>query len=97
LLVCHGLSSGAVTPLVVLILGRYFGRKAFGSILGTIVAVLAPMGLLAPVYYGWIFDTTGSYNNAFLTVLVIVVAAVIVTLLIKIPQKPGNATGKASW
>ena len=49
LLACHGLSSGAVTPLLILIIGRYFGRKAFGSILGTLVACLAPMGLLSPV------------------------------------------------
>jgi MFS family permease len=97
LLVCHGLSTGAITPIIILILGRYFGRKAFGLILGTIVALLAPIGMLAPVYFGWIFDTTGSYNNAFLTVLVMAVTAVFVTLLVRIPRKPGSVSDKARW
>jgi MFS family permease len=97
LLACHGLSSGAITPLIILILGRYFGRKAFGSILGTLVGFLAPMGLLSSVYYGWVFDITGSYDSAFLTVLIATVAAVVVTLLIRIPRKPGGVTGEARW
>jgi len=97
LLACHGLSSGAVTPLVILILGRYFGRKAFGSILGTIVAFLAPMGLLAPVYYGWVYDSTNSYNNAFLTVLILAVAATALTLLVRAPKPPAVADGETRW
>ena len=97
LLICHGLSSGAVTPLIILILGRYFGRKSFGSILGTLVSFLAPMGLVAPVYYGWVFDTTGSYNNAFLTVLILAGIAASITLLVRIPRKPSGATEESSW
>ena len=88
LLICHGFSSGAVTPLIILIVGRYFGRKAFGSILGTTLALLAPLGLLAPVYYGWVFDTTGDYNNAFMNVLVLVVIATGLTLLVRAPKPP---------
>jgi MFS family permease len=91
LLICHGFSSGAVTPLVVLILGRYFGRKAFGAILGVTVATLAPLGLLAPVYYGWIFDTNGNYNKAFLTALVLAVIAMVMTLLVRPPRTPAGA------
>ncbi len=95
LLACHGLSSGAVTPLVILVVGRYFGRKAFGSILGTMVAFLAPVGLLSPVYYGWVFDTTGSYNPAFLTVLVLAAAATALTFFIRVPGAPGD--DEATW
>lgn len=88
LLACHGLSSGAVAPLTIIVMGRYFGRKAFGSILGTTVALLSPLGMLAPVFYGWVFDTTGSYNNAFITALALVLAAVVVSCLIRIPKLP---------
>ena len=91
LLICHGFSSGAVTPLIILIVGRYFGRKAFGAILGTTLALLAPLGLLAPVYYGWVFDTTGDYNNAFMTVLVLAVIATGLTLLVRAPKPPISA------
>ncbi len=97
LLICHGLSSGAVTPVVVLIIGRYFGRKAFGSILGTMVAILAPVGLLAPVYYGWIFDSTGSYNPAFLTVLILAAAATLTTLFIRVPRPPADTEARPGW
>ncbi len=87
LLICHGLSSGAMTPLVVLILGRYFGRKAFGSILGTMIAFLAPMSLFSPVYYGWIFDINSSYDVAFITAVSMAAIAVVATFFIR-PPKP---------
>ncbi|MBI4284039.1 MAG: MFS transporter, partial [Chloroflexi bacterium] len=41
---------------------RYFGRKAIGSIQGTSVIMTVPIGMLAPVYLGWVYDTTGSYG-----------------------------------
>jgi MFS family permease len=88
LLACHGLSTGAVTPIVVLILGRFFGRKAFGAILGTAVALLAPLGLLAPVLYGWVYDTTNSYNNAFIAALVLAGIASVMMLFIRVPGAP---------
>ncbi len=97
LLACHGLSSGAVTPLVILIIGRYFGRKAFGSILGTMVFFLAPVGLLAPVYYGWIFDSTGSYNPAFLTVLVLAAVATVITFFIRSPKPLAEDETQPFW
>ncbi|MBN1161836.1 MAG: MFS transporter [Dehalococcoidales bacterium] len=92
LLVCHGLSSGAMTPLIVLILGRYFGRKAFGSILGTMIAFLAPMGLFSPVYYGWIFDNNASYDIAFITAVALASIAVVATFLIRPPKLTPNGT-----
>ena len=95
LLVCHGLSTGAVTPVVLLILGRYFGRKAFGSILGMMIAIIAPIGLLAPVYYGWIHDITGSYDIAFFTALIIVFLATATTYFIRPPGQMKE--GKQSW
>lgn len=86
LLACHGLSTGAVTPVVVLMIGRYFGRGAFGSIMGTLVALLAPLGMVSPVFYGWIFDVTSSYRVAFITSLSLACLAVIVTFFIRPPK-----------
>ena len=86
LLACHGLSSGAMTPLVILILGRYFGRKAFGAILGTMIAFLAPMGLFSPVYYGWVFDRYLSYDIAFITALIMAAIAAVTTFFIRAPR-----------
>jgi hypothetical protein len=90
MLACHGLSTGAVTPIVILIFGRFFGRKAFGMILGTGVALLAPIGLLAPVFYGWVYDTTSSYDNAFIVALVLAALAAVTMLLVRPPKAPST-------
>lgn len=97
LLVCHGLSTGAVMPLVILILGRYFGRKSFGSILGTVVAFLSPVGMLSPVFYGWVHDTTSSYDMAFLIAAILAVLATLTTFFIRVPRQSANATGSPTW
>lgn len=93
-LVCHGLSSGTITPVVILILGRYFGRKSFGSILGTILACTAPLGLLAPVYSGWVHDTTGSYINAFITYGALAMLSIITMFFIRVPRLPADDIGR---
>jgi MFS family permease len=97
LLACHGLSSGAVTPLVIIITGRYFGRKSFGSILGTMIAFLSPVGLIAPVYYGWAFDTTQSYNLAFITGLIFAAVATLLMFFVHAPRPPAGETVGRTW
>jgi MFS family permease len=97
MLACHGLSSGALTPLVILILGRYFGRKDFGLILGCTVASLAPFGLLAPVFYGWIHDSTASYDLAFVTAMTLSILAVVTMLFVRVPRKPVNYDSDLTW
>lgn len=97
LLACHGLSSGVVTPVIVLILGRYYGRKSFGSILGTMMAILSPMGLLAPVYYGRVFDATHSYNLAFVTALGLAILAAVTMLFVRVPRPPVAGVPRTTW
>lgn len=97
LLACHGLSSGAVTPIILLILGRYFGRKAFGSILGAMLAFVAPVGLLAPVYVGWIHDTTGSYIIAFITFVSLALFSTIAMFFVRAPQQPADGISRYSY
>ncbi len=92
LLACYGLSVGAGTPLLVLILGRYFGRNAFGSILGTTLALFAPLRLISPVYCGWVFDTTGSYDTVFVTFLAMAALATLILLFLRPPKKAAIPT-----
>jgi cyanate permease len=79
LLMIHGFTSGIITPVVIIILGRYFGRKAFGTIFGTCMLFNAPVGLFAPVYTGWTYDRTGTYTPAL--ILFAVLAAVSSTII----------------
>ncbi len=86
MLILYGFSTGIHTPVMSVALGRYFGRKAFGSILGIYWAFTAPMGLLAPVYSGWIYDTTGSYATSLILFALLSGAAGIVMCLISVPK-----------
>ena len=44
------------------ILREYFGREAFGKILGIMTALTAIGGSIGPILAGWVFDTLGSYR-----------------------------------
>jgi cyanate permease len=86
MLICHGLSTGGAWPILLVIIGRYFGRQAFGAILGTLLAFLSPALLMAPVYSGWVYDTTGSYINAFITFSVLVILSTSAMFFVRSPK-----------
>lgn len=71
-----------------LIAGRYFGRKAIGSIRGSSMALGMPIGLIAPVYLGWVYDTTGSYRNALTIIALLLVLSSIFMSLARPPKPP---------
>ncbi|MFC2011258.1 MFS transporter [Chloroflexota bacterium] len=91
-LILKGLGGGASTPLRVIIGSRYFGRKAFGTILGSILMVEAPIGFLAPIYTGWIYDTTGNYITAFATFAALSGIATFLMFLVRPPKPPDEVT-----
>jgi MFS family permease len=86
LLILYGFSSGVITPLVIIILGRYFGRKDFGSIFGTCMLLNAPLSLLAPVYAGWMYDTTHSYTTALTVFAVLAAVSALIVCLVNAPK-----------
>jgi cyanate permease len=86
-LVLFGFGSGAPGTLGILMRGRFFGPKAFGSITGIGSVITAPVGLIAPIYAGWIFDTTGSYLTAFTTFAILTAIATVLALCIRPPRK----------
>jgi cyanate permease len=86
LLALYGFGNGAITPLYLVIMGRYFGRKSFGKITGSGMVFQAPLSLVAPVYAGWVYDTTGSYVAAFSLFAVLAAFAAIATSLARAPR-----------
>lgn len=97
LLICYGLSMGAATPLLILILGRYFGRNAFGSILGTTLALFAPLRLVSPVYCGWVYDTTNSYNTVFVTFIIMAAVSTLILSTLRPPKKPVSMESRLGY
>ena len=61
----YGLGFGARIPLGTAIRGEYFGRRAFGKVLGISMVPMSVMMFAAPIFAGWMFDVQGSYNMAF--------------------------------
>jgi MFS family permease len=57
----HGLATGISGP----IRARYFGRKGYATVSGIAALFTLPSDLFAPIYVGWLYDTTGSYTQAY--------------------------------
>lgn len=92
--ILYGIGVGAAMTLKPSMRARYFGRKAFGTIQGTSIMFLTPVGILAPIYAGWVYDTTGSYMTAFGLFTVLLAVASVVILFAR-PPKPLMTPGKA--
>lgn len=90
--ILYGIGQGVGHTLNPLMLARYFGRKAYGSIRGSMVMVATPIGIVAPVYAGWIYDTTGSYMAAFIQFAVLLAVSGIIAFFIFSPKQPTEVT-----
>jgi MFS family permease len=58
-----GFAAGAETDLVAYLAGRYFGMKSYGQIYGVQYMAFGLMAAVSPTLYGWVRDTTGSYDS----------------------------------
>ena len=61
-----GTGFGMYVPLRFALLGDYFGRRHYGSIMGVSMGMNMVSGLIAPVFVGWMFDVTESYRLPYL-------------------------------
>ncbi len=83
---------GATWTLASLIMARYFGRKAFGSITGSQTLWMTPVGVAAPIYAGWVYDTTGSYITVFTLFAALLAFATIFMFFARPPKPPVQVT-----
>jgi nitrate/nitrite transporter NarK len=90
--VLYGVGMGTAYVANPLLRARYFGRKSFGSIQGITALILTPFGVVAPVYAGWVYDTTGSYISAF-TLFAGLLALSVVLIFFAKPAKPPEVIG----
>ena len=81
---------GTSLPLFGVIRARYFGRKSVGSIGGTSAIMMTPFAVIAPIYAGWTYDTTGSYIGAFAIFAVLLAFAGGLMSLIRPPRPPAE-------
>ncbi|MFC2016768.1 MFS transporter, partial [Chloroflexota bacterium] len=80
-----------VAPLDMAIVGDYFGRKNFATIQG-IRAPVTALGVMAgPIYAGYIYDVTQSYEIVFITFMALYFLAAIVFIFARRPKPPARA------
>ena len=77
-----------VTSANWIMVGDYFGRGRFASLMG-FMSVFHNIGLIVvPIYAGWIRDTTGSYNVALATLAPLFVVSAFAFALARRPPPP---------
>jgi sugar phosphate permease len=88
--ILYGMGRGAGFTLLTPLRARYFGRKAYGSIQGTSMLIMTPVVVAAPVYVGWMYDTTGSYMTAFTVVAALLALSASIAFFILPPKPPAE-------
>jgi MFS family permease len=86
--ILYGIGNGVNLSALICILPRYFGRKSFGGIDGMRWVLNSPMVLIAPIYVGWVYDTTKSYMNVFILLGVLIAVTGILCCFILPPKSP---------
>ena len=84
-----GFTNLITAPLTVIFVGNIFGAARLGMLVGSIVMVHQMSGGLGAFLGAWFFDNHGSYDGAFKLMIMLSVAAVILTYLVRERELPG--------
>ena len=86
--VLYGIGFGGRSPLSTAIRGEYFGRKAFATIMGISQLPMNIAMIFAPLFAGYMFDTTGTYVVPFTAFAVLCFLGSILMLFVRKPESP---------
>jgi len=86
----YGIAYGGAIPVYSAIVGEYFGRENFATIRGFMQLFQVPTTIVGPVFAGWVYDTTGGYQSAFMT---FIVALVVGSVFLFFARRPGPPIG----
>ena len=89
--VVYGIAYGGAIPVYMAIIGEYFGRKNYATIRGFNQLFHVPTTVVGPVFAGWVYDTTGSYNFAFSVFIVTMLIGVGFIFFARKPIPPIHA------
>jgi MFS family permease len=81
--ILNGLVYGLALPIWAPYLGDIFGRLSVGSLMGMLTFGIGIIGGLGATIWGWIYDTTGSYSDAFLLSMVLWAITLVLIWLIR--------------
>ena len=90
--VLWGAGFGGRVPLLTAIVGDFFGRKNFGSILGMNMVPSNIAMIFAPLFAGFMFDLRQSYFIPFITFAIMGLIGAFIILLARQPGSPAEPT-----
>ena len=88
-----GIGFGGRSPLTTAIRGIYFGRRSFASITGVSMIPMNALLLGAPLFAGYMYDTTGSYDIPFITIAIVSLLGSSLFLLLGEPKPLSSRRG----
>jgi OFA family oxalate/formate antiporter-like MFS transporter len=84
----YGVGYGITIPSQTSLRANYFGRKAYATITGYTTMFGAITNVAYPVFAAWIYDTTGSYIQAFWVVTALQAFAIVFMYMARKPEPP---------
>ena len=87
-LVAFAAAQGGISVIPQSLIADYFGRRSYATIQG-FRSTIQMLGIIAgPIISGYVFDTTGSYEYAFLGFSAAAVVSMVLVFMAKPPIKP---------
>ena len=71
-----GIGIGGTLPVRPPLLADYFGTKHIGAITGMSNGIATFGSAISPIFIGWMFDVTGTYQSAWLISMLLTATAV---------------------
>jgi MFS family permease len=63
-IILFGVGHGGIVIMTPAMVGAYFSREMFGTVLGFVMGIMTIGIIVGPPFAGWVFDTWGSYQGA---------------------------------
>lgn len=95
-LALYGFGHGGLFTIVAPTIAEFFGTRGHGAIFGAVVFFGTIGGALGPILTGRIFDLTGSYDPAFMTLAVMAVLGLLLVLSLPRSHQAGLFVPKAA-
>jgi MFS family permease len=83
----YGIGLGGSWVLQELIWATYYGRVSLGMVRGLGILVTHAVGAAGAPFFGFIYDVTGSYQSSFIMFVIALIAAALLGLFVRPPEK----------
>jgi MFS family permease len=81
-----GLGIGGWMPTMSLLASSNFGLIAYGTIYGALNAFQSAGGAVAPIFSGYLYDRTGTYEQAFIITVIIIALGIPIIVAMRRPK-----------